>query len=123
MTNEYLSLLEAKELIKNKTYEWKPRASCINVDSLIFIPSEIRGKSISKNYQQAKKYCFQCPVRTECLAYALVHNLDVGIFGGLTPQERKNLHNKLLVRDIFKKKDLKWKKNTDAKSAKNTSKK
>ena len=104
-TNEYLSLYEAKELIKDKTYEWKQDASCLNLDSTIFLPSDIRGRSISKNYQIAKQYCYECPVRTECLAYSLVHKLDLGVFGGLTPEERKGLHNKLPVREIFKKKD------------------
>ena len=106
-TNEYLTLYEAKELIKDKTYEWKHLASCLNLDSTIFLPSDIRGRSISKNYQIAKQYCYECPVRTECLSYSLVHKLDLGVFGGLTPEERKGLHNKLPVREIFKKKDSK----------------
>ena len=117
LTNEYLSLADAKTLIQDKNYEWKHKALCINVDSLIFLPSEIQGKSLKKIYTQAKQYCFQCPVRTECLAYALVNDLDLGIFGGLTPEERKSLHNKLPVREIFKKKDSKWKNDSDAKSA------
>ena len=117
-TNEYLTLFEAKELIKDKTYEWKPMAQCLDMDSTIFIPIDLRGRSVQKKYLEAKKYCFQCSVRTECLAYALVHHIDEGVFGGLMPEERKSLHNRLTVREIFRKKDSKWKNELDAKYAK-----
>lgn len=41
--------------------------------------------------KMAKRICGQCPVRRECLAYALHHGLEHGIWGGLTPNERKEL--------------------------------
>ena len=116
-TNEYLTLFEAKELIKDTTYEWKPLAQCLDIDSTIFIPTDLRGRSSHKKYLEAKQYCFECSVRTECLAYALVNKCEFGVFGGLIPEERKSLHNRLTVREIFRKKDSKWKNDSDAKSA------
>jgi WhiB family redox-sensing transcriptional regulator len=40
---------------------------------------------------QAKTICFSCPVRTECLAYALEHRIEHGIWGGTTERERRGL--------------------------------
>ena len=39
----------------------------------------------------AKKFCSECPVRAECLTYALAVNEPFGIWGGLTPKERSAL--------------------------------
>lgn len=41
------------------------------------------------NPRQAKRVCLSCPVRTECLSWALtMSNLD-GVAGGLTERERR----------------------------------
>ncbi len=39
----------------------------------------------------AKAQCFGCPVRAECLAYALDQNEVFGVWGGTDPDERKQL--------------------------------
>lgn len=36
----------------------------------------------------AKAVCRGCPVRSECLAYALAARERAGVWGGLTPDER-----------------------------------
>lgn len=41
--------------------------------------------------QRAKVVCTGCPVRTECLAYALDHRVEYGIWGGMTERERRAL--------------------------------
>jgi WhiB family redox-sensing transcriptional regulator len=40
---------------------------------------------------QAKKICEKCPVKKECLDYALVNKFKDGIWGGLSPTERHRL--------------------------------
>jgi WhiB family redox-sensing transcriptional regulator len=40
---------------------------------------------------QAKKICEKCPVKQECLEYALVNKFKDGIWGGLSPTERHRL--------------------------------
>jgi WhiB family redox-sensing transcriptional regulator len=40
---------------------------------------------------QAKKICEKCPVKVECLEYALVNKFKDGIWGGLSPTERHRL--------------------------------
>ncbi|MGX9214329.1 WhiB family transcriptional regulator [Mycobacteroides abscessus] len=42
-------------------------------------------------YQYAKKICRSCPVRVECLTYAIVNDERDGIYGGLGPRERAKI--------------------------------
>lgn len=42
-----------------------------------------------KKIAKAKSLCGQCPAITKCLEYALDQEIEFGIFGGTTPQERK----------------------------------
>lgn len=39
----------------------------------------------------AKRVCYGCPVRTECLAEALDGQIEFGVWGGLTERERRAL--------------------------------
>lgn len=39
----------------------------------------------------AKRVCRLCPVRYECLAYALDHKIEWGVWGGKTERERRTL--------------------------------
>lgn len=41
--------------------------------------------------RDAKKVCAQCPVIAECLDYAQQVEWEYGIFGGLTPTERRRV--------------------------------
>ena len=105
--NDYLPLSEVILIIQDEDYDWQSEANCLDVDSTMFIPTDMQGRKVSELYKKAKEYCYQCKVRPECLAFSLHMGLDLGIFGGLTTLERKNIHKKILVREIFKKKDLK----------------
>ncbi|MFJ3906115.1 WhiB family transcriptional regulator [Streptomyces sp. NPDC090025] len=40
---------------------------------------------------QAKAVCGGCAVRTECLAHALDHRIEHGVWGGTTERERRKL--------------------------------
>lgn len=59
----------------------------------IFYPE---GPDHVRKYDErtAKSICAACPVRELCLDYALVAKEEWGIFGGLTPQERRLLRRK-----------------------------
>ena len=41
--------------------------------------------------QQAKVVCQRCPVIAECLAEALDHRTEFGVWGGMTERERRAL--------------------------------
>lgn len=42
----------------------------------------------------AKKFCGECPVRQQCLEYALKVNEQYGVWGGLTAKERQALQGR-----------------------------
>ena len=45
----------------------------------------------ASGYRQARALCRVCPVKTECLTYAVVAEEQFGLWGGLTPKERQHL--------------------------------
>ena len=65
--------------------DWHDRALCAQTDPEAFFPE--KGGST----REAKKICEGCPVRAECLAYALAHDERFGIWGGLSERERRRL--------------------------------
>jgi WhiB family redox-sensing transcriptional regulator len=63
---------------------WGDRAVCKSAD-----PDELFVEGAAQN--RAKVVCTACPVRTECLAYALDHRIEHGVWGGTTERERRAL--------------------------------
>ena len=71
---------------------WLERAACRQSDSELFFPDlhAYRRNEVAA----AKAVCCRCPVREECLEAAMDAGEKVGIWGGLTPTERVNLHRR-----------------------------
>ena len=67
---------------------WQEQAVCAQVDPEIFFPD--KGGSP----RQAKQICAECPVRLQCLEFALEHNERHGVFGGLTERERQSIRKR-----------------------------
>ncbi len=65
--------------------DWFEDAACRDVDTAIFFPTS------DAHADAAKAICRQCPVREECLEYALATRPPEGVWGGLTPIERHRL--------------------------------
>jgi WhiB family transcriptional regulator, redox-sensing transcriptional regulator len=78
-TRELQILADVREMA------WADWAVCAEVDAELWFP-EKGGSS-----RQAKMICRACPVRIECLNFALDRNERFGIYGGLTERERRNL--------------------------------
>lgn len=70
---------------------WAARARCADTDPEIFFPP---GDDPAT---QARQICRQCPVRDDCLDYALDAGEQYGIWGGLDPAERRNLRRRQRV--------------------------
>ncbi len=78
-----MPLSDLADLIAKYEGSWESHAACADLDSSIFFP--VRGASNRKG----KQVCGTCPVRTECLAFALESRQKYGIWGGLTGEERR----------------------------------
>lgn len=65
--------------------DWRDEAVCAQTDPELWFPE--KGGSAT----QAKGVCGGCPVRAECLQWALANGETDGIWGGLTPGQRKKL--------------------------------
>jgi WhiB family redox-sensing transcriptional regulator len=72
---------------------WKDRALCAQTDPEIFFPE----KSHWRQAITAKLVCQRCPVRDACLAHALKHDERYGVWGGMTPSQRKELRRRRAV--------------------------
>lgn len=66
--------------------DWRHRAICRDEEPELFFPV---GTALRQT-EEAKAVCGRCPVRQECLTWALDHQ-DFGIAGGLTEDERNKL--------------------------------
>jgi WhiB family redox-sensing transcriptional regulator len=76
------------------TYDdWRQRAACRDQDPELFFPVSDMGPG-ARQTEQAKAVCARCPVRAECLEYALDNALDHGIYGGTTESERRTLRRR-----------------------------
>jgi len=65
--------------------DWFDDAACRDVDTDVFFPvSEAESGA-------AKAVCATCPVREQCLEFALEARPGDGVWGGLTAQERHRL--------------------------------
>lgn len=77
--------------------EWMKDAMCKGKTEMFFPnEEEARGKAYGM-YMVAKKICNECPVRAQCLKYALDEQLFFGVFGGKTPKERRNMYRDTLL--------------------------
>lgn len=79
---------------------WRDRAACLGKSGDIFFPTE--RKFTSKTWAAARALCANCPVREQCLATALAVDVTEdrwGMFGGMTPSERR-YHRRKLSREV-----------------------
>lgn len=72
---------------------WQVRALCRGNHSYLFFPPSTveRKEERERREQKAKAICSVCPVRVECLEFALVIREPYGIWGGLTEADRRQL--------------------------------
>ena len=70
--------------------DWVHRARCKDEDPELFFPVGTAGPAASQ-IAAAKAVCFQCPVRIECLEWAIATGQDSGVWGGMSEEERRAL--------------------------------
>jgi WhiB family redox-sensing transcriptional regulator len=71
-----------------KLEKWQKQAACAGVPIATFIFSD--DIKYNKNAKfKALEYCNSCPVKNDCLRFAYNNNIQYGVYGGLTPNERR----------------------------------
>jgi hypothetical protein len=71
------------EVMAGRPENWKEQAACRGKDPELFFVE--RGDDAG----EAKRICRECPVRLQCLEYALTVKERYGIWGGLGEHERR----------------------------------
>lgn len=69
---------------------WREAAACRKEDPELFFPIGLTGPG-AMQAEAAKAVCRRCPVVRECLEWALDAQMESGVCGGTTEQERRAL--------------------------------
>lgn len=64
---------------------WMAKGKCRELPPSMFFPSDGVGVDI------ARRICFDCPVKSPCLEYALANHIDHGVWGGTSERERRRI--------------------------------
>ena len=72
-------------MIGEERPDWMKQAACRGVDPEVFYPTTTSG------VKRAVQYCTGCPVRVDCLLYAINIGEEWGIWGGLTERDRRRV--------------------------------
>ncbi|HEY8217734.1 MAG TPA: WhiB family transcriptional regulator [Acidimicrobiia bacterium] len=67
------------------TPSWMLHGHCRSLSPAEFFPSDGVG------VERARRICADCPVKTECLEYALTYRIDHGVWGGCSERERRRI--------------------------------
>ena len=78
--------------------EWRRTAACRDTDPDLFFPVGTTGYALVQ-IDRAKEVCGECPVKVDCLDYALETNQDSGIWGGTSEEERRTLRRRIAGRE------------------------
>ena len=69
--------------------DWQSFAACHDLPLDLFFPSS--GMESMRNINVIKPFCQECPVHLQCLAYALSHPDERGIWAGTTENDRRKI--------------------------------
>jgi WhiB family redox-sensing transcriptional regulator len=69
---------------------WREVGSCRDSDPNLFYPVG-RGRDALEQIEDAKAICRTCPSREPCLQFALSFRQVLGIWGGTSAEERRQL--------------------------------
>lgn len=85
----------AEELSFDAMEHWYEDAACSSYPSEMFFPPNDAPAAV----RAAKVVCASCPVREECLAFAMDTVQTDGVWGGMDAGERRRLRRRLRDRE------------------------
>lgn len=75
-----------------QNWGWQQQGACRETgDTLFFAPMGERPSTRTRREAAAKEVCAGCPVRRQCLDWALTVREPYGVWGGTTPEERAGI--------------------------------
>ena len=66
---------------------WMENAECRSATFNMFFPETMNESGAA----MAVSMCNRCPVQDDCARYAIVNNIEYGIWGGLSPRARREI--------------------------------
>ena len=85
-------ITRSHETPRSRLLDWLSEAGCKGQPTEIFFAADNeRGMKLRRNERRAKQICWSCPVLEACRNYALNEDEPYGIWGALTPSERRLL--------------------------------
>lgn len=83
-------------IMQREPLYWQDRARCRGQDTELFYPSGSAQDDLGTTKQRvvyARRFCRPCPVRRDCLLYALSLPLilDHGVWGGTSENQREEI--------------------------------
>ena len=78
---------------------WQTRAACRDADPELFFPAsdDYTAAAVAAQVAVARRVCLSCPVRIECLSWAVEVSEDYGLWAGMTPDERRAIRRDRLA--------------------------
>ena len=92
-----MSILASSLALAHAEYGWRQHAICRDTDPDLFFPIGTTGQALVQ-IDRAREVCNQCPVKIDCLEFALETNQDSGIWGGASEEERRMIRRKAVAR-------------------------
>ena len=92
-----MSILASSLALAHAEYGWRQHAICRDTDPDLFFPIGTTGQALVQ-IDRAREVCNQCPVKVDCLEFALETNQDSGIWGGASEEERRMIRRKAVAR-------------------------
>ena len=79
-------------VLPRPNWGWQDDAACRGEDLMLFFgPDGERQPERDIRERKAQQVCASCPVRIECLNYALRRDERYGVWGGMSERERRRL--------------------------------
>lgn len=72
---------------------WERKPGCATADPRVFFPEDLDGNPVEDGPEgdTARRICAQCPLRDQCLRWALSAGMPAGIWGGHSTRERDDI--------------------------------
>lgn len=71
---------------------WQSLGACRDSDPDLFFPIASSGPALQQ-VAEAKAVCARCPVRIDCLSYALDTGQHAGVWGGASAEDRREIRS------------------------------